>query len=340
MDTAATVVWLAPLPADGERTRALANWARTHGVSLVEPTVESPPRLPGDAADPKIAAEVDDFVDRARDAVSAGDADGADRALAAAEARLRAHPELPHAAWLMAEVERCRSMRWRRLPPVDSEAADRAWQRAEALDGGRLPGIGEQASAGAPPTATLDLGSSLAPREQAWLDGSPVRGSVPTRAGLHALAVTWDGSPIWAAWVDVPAGASSVAMDVPPPPACSAADFGGVRVEGTSVAADRVRCRSWVAVTAAARSAAVRVSTCEGNRCGPLLDWQAPEPWTLVPPPEHRDRNRWPAWATWGLVGAGAAVATGAVIILATALRPAPTETVFTLSNPSLIKGH
>jgi hypothetical protein len=331
MDAPATVVWLAPLPADADRTRALANWARTHSVSLVEPSDETPPRLSSDPADPKLAGEVDDLVERARDAVAAGDGDAVDRALAAAEARLRAHPELPHAAWLMAEVERCRSMRWRRLPPVDREAADRAWQRAEALDGGRLAGIGEQAAAAAPAAATLDLGDELPPREQAWLDGSPVRGSVPTHAGLHALVVTRDGAPIWAAWVEAPSGPSNVTMNVQPPPSCSAADFDGARVEGGSVAAERVRCPSWVAVTAADRPGAVRVSTCEGNRCGPLLDWQAPEPWTLVPPLERRDRERWPTWATWGLVGAGAAIATGAVVILATALRSAPTETRFTL---------
>jgi hypothetical protein len=332
MDTPATVVWLAPLPADADRTRALVNWARTHSVSLVDPSDEPPPGLPSDPADPKLAADVDDLVERARDAVAAGDADGVDRALAAAEARLRAHPELPHAAWLMAEVERSRSMRWCRLAPIDREAAERAWQRAEALDGGRLPGIGEQAAATAPAAATLDLRSELLPREQAWLDGSPVRGRVPTHAGLHALAVTWDGSPIWAAWVELPAGPSSVMMDVPPPPSCSAADFSGARVERGTILADRVQCPSWVAVTVADRSAAVRVSTCQGHRCGPLLDWQAPEPWTLAPSLERRNHDRLPTWATWGLVGAGAAIATGAVVILATALRPAPTETRFTLN--------
>jgi len=92
-------------------------------------------------------------------------------------------------------------------------------------------------------------------------------------------------------------------------------------------------CPSWVAVTAGDRRGAVRVASCEGNRCGPLLDWQAPEPWTLVPPLEHSDRERWPNWATWGLVGAGAAIATGAVVILATALRSAPTETRFTFGQ-------
>jgi hypothetical protein len=133
--------------------------------------------------------------------------------------------------------------------------------------------------------------------------------------------------------VELPAGPSNVTMDVQPPPTCSAGDFGGVRVEEGSVAADRVRCPSWIAVTTGDRPGAVRVSTCEGHRCGPLRDWQAPEAWKLIPSPERRNRERWPTWATWGLVGAGAAIATGAVVIVATALRPAPTETVFTVGR-------
>jgi hypothetical protein len=298
---------------------------------LVDPSNWSPPKLGIEGPDTKVAEEVDDLVDRARDAIAAADGQSADRALAAAEGRLRAHPELPNAAWLMAEVERCRSTRWRRVPPVDAEAADRSWLRAEALDGGRLPGVGEQASAQGPAAATLAVGGEVAPPAQAWLDGSPVGdASVATHQGLHALVVTWAGSPVWAAWIDVPAGASVFAIDLPAAPPCSAAEFRRVRIEGDSVVAEgQVQCPRWVVATEGDRAPAVRVATCGAGQCRSMVSWQAAPPWTALPTAQQDTRGRLPAWATWGLVGVGAAVATGAAVIVATALRPAPTEVRF-----------
>ncbi len=106
----------------------------------------------------------------------------------------------------MAEVERARATRWRRIAPEDVEAAERSWARAEALDGGRIPGIGEIAGAGHAATATVSLelpgdddarldGRPL-PRDGAGSDEATARGTtrvVATRAGPHALVVTADG---------------------------------------------------------------------------------------------------------------------------------------------------
>jgi hypothetical protein len=333
----ATVVWVAPdgpaadaaAAADPQQSRALASWGLAHGVRLADPSAVAIPVIAIDAA---VADGVEDDIDRARDAVAAHDTERAERAIEAADAALRAHAELPQAAWLMAEVERARASLWRRVAPLDLEAADRAWTRAEALDGGRVAGVGEEAAAAHAAAATVTL--AVSPGDaKAWLDGQAVDGaaSAATRAGLHALVLTWAGAPVWASWVEVPAGATAldVPLDVAPP--CSAGDVSRARVGAAGgVEAGFVRCPSWVAVEAGARPGTVRVAMCEADRCGAPVEWRAPAPWTWSPPVREDDERRsWPAWATWALVGGGAAVAAGVIAVAAGAFQQAPTETRF-----------
>jgi hypothetical protein len=94
------------------------------------------------------------------------------------------------------------------------------------------------------------------------------------------------------------------------------------------VDATGARCTQWVAALAGDTPGEVRVALCEADRCGPLLSWRSAVtlPWS---PPAERPRATWPAWATWGLVGAGAAIATGVVVFATGALQPPPPETRF-----------
>ena len=298
-----------------------------HGVKLAPPAKATVKAL---HPDPHIAEGVEGLLQSARDAVGERDGDRADRALSAAEAALRAHPELPQAAWLMAEVERARATRWRRVPPVDVDAAAAAWQRAEALDGGRVAGVGEQASASHAAGATVTI--RVVPDDaRVWFDGRPVAPgtAIDTRAGVHDLIATWDDVPIWAAWIDAPAGPSAVAVSASGAPACSSVDVTRARVTGESVDAARVRCATWVAVLAGAEHGAIRIATCEEHRCGALFDWHSPLPWTWSPPAEPDRRKGWPAWATWSIAGGGALVAAAAVVLASGVLQPAPSETRF-----------
>ncbi len=241
MDAPATLVWVAPAPPDADQTRALSSWALAHGVRLMAPNDEAVPAL---AIDPRIADDVERLLDRARDAMVARDGEAVDRVLSAAASTLRAHPELPQAAWLMAEVERARSSRLRRIAPVDEAAASAAWTRAEALDGGRVAGIGEQAAA-PPPAATLTLPAGLPASATVLLDGSPAATTtVSTRAGPHALVVLVDGSPAWASWIDAPAGTSSVQVSAPLVPGCSKIDVARAKMVGEGIDASGVRCGS------------------------------------------------------------------------------------------------
>lgn len=324
MDAPATLVWVAPAPPDADQTRALSSWALAHGVRLVAPGEDAAPSL---TVDPRIADDVERLLDRARDAMAARDGEAVDRVLSAAASTLQAHPELPQAAWLMAEVERARSSRLRRIAPVDEAAATTAWMRAEALDGGRVAGVGEQAAA-SPAAATLTLPAGLPAGATVLLDGAPAAtGTVSTYAGPHALVVVIDGYPAWASWLEAPAGTSSVHVPAPLVPACSKIDVARAGAAGESIDATGVRCGSWLAAVADGED--IRVAICTADRCGPLLPWRAPLPWTYNPPTEPSPRGGWPTWATWGLVGAGAVVVTGAVVLASGVLKPASTQTQF-----------
>jgi hypothetical protein len=326
MDTPATIVWIAPTPPDATQARSLASWAQAHSRVLTSPRDEPPPALRGD---PSIAEDVERWLDRAREAIAARDGEAVDASLGAAEAALRAHPELPQGAWLLADVERARSTRLRHVRAGDAEAAERAWMRAEALDGGRVAGIGEQASQAHPAAASLQVEVTPA-GAQAWLDGAPVSSAVETRAGPHQLLATWRGTPIWGGWLETPPGASTVHLTAPEPPPCSSHDLSRVRMAPSTAFLDAsgARCADWVAALPGDKPDEVRVAACEANHCGPLLSWRSAVtlPWS---PPAERPRTTWPAWATWGLVGAGAAIATGVVVLATGALQPPPPETRF-----------
>jgi hypothetical protein len=325
MDAAVTLVWIAPSPPDADQGQALTSWERAHGVRIVEPRDEA---IAGLAVDPRIADDVERLLDRARDAMASRDGEGVDRALAAAESTLAAHPEVPQAAWQMAEVLRARSVRLRRIAPVDEAKASEAWTRAEALDGGRVAGVGEQASA-SPAAATVAVSPWLPAGAELRVDGSIATArSLPLRAGPHALVVEIDGTPVWASWIDAPAGASSTTLTIPPLPACTRSDLSRASEAGASIDATGVRCPSWIAAVPGDADG-VRVATCSADHCGPLLAWHAPLPWTYDPTGERTSKSTWPAWATWSLVGAGAVVTTGIVILATGVLKPAPTETQF-----------
>jgi len=342
-DATATLVWLAPAQPTREERDALATWASAHGIRFAEPSDDA---LPGIAVDPQIAASVEDQLERARAAMAAADGSEVDAALSSAESLLRAHAELPEAAWLMAEVERGRSARWRRVPPMDLEAADRAWARAEALDGGRVAGLGERSASPPPssprpssPPPTSDLVIEGRTGTSLWVDGeSALPGTIRLREGPHAIVVTQNGAPVWATWVDLTAATSRIrplARRVAP---CSRPDLLQVAPAGETIVAHGVRCGRWVAAERGSVAGAVRLSTCDHDQCGLLVEWRsrlATNGASLAADQGQSQRavegsrRGWPSWATWTLVAAGVAVAAGAIVLASGVWRSAPSETRF-----------
>jgi hypothetical protein len=336
-DATATLVWLAPAQATSEERNALATWGSMHGIRLSDPTDEPYPRI---AVDTPIAAAVDDLLERARAAMAAADGDEVDTVLAQAESLLRAHAELPQAAWLMAEVERSRSTRWRRIPPRDPEAADRAWARAEALDGGRRPGLGEVAPAALPAPADLVLDGPA--DTTVWIDGmATTKRVIALHAGPHAIVATQNDAPVWATWVDLADKTSTLRWSMPSAPPCSVDDMKKAAPGGEKILAPGVRCSRWIAVERGSLPGAIRVAACQKDRCGELVEWRVGLAATAAGAEAARDQRqrdgrpaertgrRWPTWATWALVVAGVAVAAGTVVLVSGVWRSAPAETRF-----------
>lgn len=326
----ATVVWLAPEPdrVTAADRSALAEWSIAHGVHV---RLAGPASLPELRAEQSIADGVEDELGRARDALAASDADAVERALARAEAPLRAHPELPQAAWLMAEVARGWSARWMRLEPRDEARAQVAWQRAEALDGGRAAGVGETA-APAPKKVAATLAIEASGDVEVHLDGTPVSpGALSVPEGEHALVVSQGGAARFAEWVTVAVG-SELRVRVPSAPPCTTPDFAGVAQDGDTARADTVRCGAWVAVMPTATSGVIRVATCRAASCGPFTEWRVEAHRASTPPPEEPSaatRKRMPTWASIALFGAGiVATSTIAILISDAAHKPEP-ETRF-----------
>jgi hypothetical protein len=340
----ATVVWIAPAPPHVGEERAIAAWAQAKRLRLSPPADATYPALPSDPRIAGTAAAIDEQLARARDAITARDGAAADSATAMAEETVLRRPELPNAAWLLAEVLRTKATRLRRVAPADPGQADRLWQRADALDGGRVPGVGEEPAA--EPAARATLVFDRVPDGQIWLDGRPVEpGPVATKAGPHAIVALRKEAPIWAGWVEAPPGTSVVPLPHYGVPPCARADFATVDVRDGSVAAAGVQCGAWVAATVAVSataapaasptSDAVRIASCQGAVCGPLRDFRHTADWASTPAwvaavaaRGHATPSRWPAWATWTLAAAGVAAAS-VIAVVASSASSGPAETRF-----------
>ncbi|MDF2693116.1 MAG: hypothetical protein K0S65_1499 [Labilithrix sp.] len=337
MSDAPPVVWLEDGAAREDAVRALDEWARARGVRLgtFEERAAQPP------VDPSVADRIEKELDRARLAVGAADADGAERALARAEGVLREHPELPQAAWLRAEVERAWSARWQRVDPRDEARARTAWENAEALDGGRVAGIGEttfprrpkvKASIvvrGAGPQATLHLdGMPLARKERREADGAAIY-EVDVAPAEHQLLATSDGRVIFASWVAITAAETATRLSVADGGACERDRFTEVRQSDGGVSASGVDCPRWIAAVPSQRRGGVLVARCERDACGPLLEWRVEHLPTHGPPQAHGRLAGWPAWATWTLIGIGAATAASVALVATGVFESRPVEPRF-----------
>ena len=193
MSDGVPVVWLSAeraAPANAER--ALAEWGRARGLRLVAPDEAGSSML---RVDLSIGDRVEKELERGDRVACALDADAAERALARADALLRANPELPHAAWLRAEVERSWAARFSRVEPTDDVRAAEAWRHAEALDGGRVAGIGETSVASRERVrATIVVEGAGASRVVVRLDGAPLAASAGGATGRRA---TYEANTGW-----------------------------------------------------------------------------------------------------------------------------------------------
>jgi hypothetical protein len=230
-----------------------------------------------------------------------------------------------------------------RIEPRDEARAQSAWQDADALDGGRAAGVGESAfPKRARASASVVLHAAEGRNVVVRLDGAPLAGkpsgggrvtyAIDAPAAEHQLVVYLDGEPVFASWVALAAGAgpalTGIDVRLPDGGACAAASFGGVAREGGAVRASGVTCARWVAATPGENRGSVFVARCERDACGPLLEWRT-EGLTPGPAIPSTKARPWPAWATWTLVGFGAATATAITLVATGAFESRPSEPRF-----------
>lgn len=341
----ATVVWLAPGPPHADAARALSEWGRARGVRLTPAGVERSVPTTSSAIDLSVSDRVDKELARAREAIAALDADTAERSLARADALLREHPELPQAPWLRAEVQRAWASRWLRIDPKDPARAQVASQEADALDGGRVAGIGEMVAPKLAPTRVVLRVTGAAAGAIVRVDGTevPPSANLSLSPGEHQVVVSHGNAPIFASWVSVPT--VSEAPGAPPTPidvrlgddrGCGVEAFARARLDHESVHAPGVRCEHWIAAAPGPRPDTIYVARCEQETCGPLLEWRVessargPESQvTSSSSGTNAATKTWPAWATWTLVGVGAAAAATLTLVAAGAFESHPVEPRF-----------
>lgn len=328
-DVQEPVVWIAAAPPQPDQTSALSEWALARGRVLVPPSGAAPTSI---AVDLGQGDAVEDWLDEAYEAIATQDARAAERDLSAALEILVANPALPSAAWLRAEVDRAQSTLLRHEKEPDAGAADEAWMQAEALDGGRIAGVGEESAQAHPALGALTLervpASSYALAAPApasspghalalattWIDGRRMDSArFAVGAGPHAMVEIWNDGPIAAAWIDVVPGGLAVAKATAAP-ACSDMDLGRAHLEGSTVRADGVQCPRWIAASVGLMPTSVRVASCAGARCEGFLDWRMTPPWAENTPAPRRSSRRGPSVLVWGLAGAGVAVVAGVAV--------------------------
>jgi hypothetical protein len=346
----ATVVWLASGEARDDAARALREWARARGVILAPP-----PSAEASAPfvhDPALAAAADKELERAHDALSANDADAAERSLARVEALLRDHPELPEAPWLRAEVERTWSARWLRLQPRDEARARAAWENAAALDGGRVAGVGETSfpprAARVKATIVLEGPAATAPGATLYFDGvrlEPARRdadegrgratvSVEVAPAEHHVLASLGGRVVFATWLAIVGPDPTPArIALPASDACARDLFRGVRRDEGRILAPGIACPAWVAAVPGERRGSVFVARCERDQCGPLLEWRTEGFAAAGPPQAESHAAGWPRWATWAIVGAGAVAAASIALVATGAFETRVTEPRFVVGG-------
>ncbi|MEO8900535.1 MAG: hypothetical protein ABI488_02795 [Polyangiaceae bacterium] len=263
---------------------------------------------------PDVVAEVESSLEEARNGTASLEQDRALSALARADQLLRAHPELPQSAWLMAEVLEL-SADVENTEPDGAEAALTLRKRAAALEGSRAIPFTDR-TAGAADTTDAELEVPVAkpvsvvglePSDTLEWDGVEQENPVNTGAGEHHTRVLRNGRLLWAGWAKVEANELELRLPVPETVACSSDDLEGSRFEGgRALPAAHARCDSYV-LARARMGGGIEAAVCERNTCGRVVVW------------EHAGSSiahdtKKPLWPYAVALGAGALAVTGLVL--------------------------
>ncbi len=328
MGQTAVLVWLGLAVPQAAHQAELDAWAKSHSLELTRPpqaAVEAP------AYDAALATKIEALLDQANlFAGSMQKAQAAER-LQKAESLLRANPELPQAAWLMAE-------RFRLEARITTDAARQteAQQRAFVLEGVRTEvygrssptrATGARSSAPTHPAASDAFAKQrrvyrlvgILRSDEVYVDGVLAQHSTQLVPGEHHLRVLRARALVWSGWMQFGEQAS-IRIPAPAPEPCSDHDFLGTTLQASTLrVGPHTRCPNWVAAAPDAEGK-LWIAECHATRCTAprVLESSA----VLSPPlasprspggDAHPDSG-WPAWATYVVTGVGVAAATGIVL--------------------------
>lgn len=302
----------------------LSRYELERGVELGPPTREAMrPPSPYPSYDATLVERLEAELDEARTLGSSLDEQGALALLDRVERELLLHPELPQAAFLLAERHRVAASVRARSPDgsADAQALERA---ARALEGSRAASFGE-----APLSAPADDARvrvrvrGLDARDRLEIDGVAGPHERDLAEGQHHVRVLRGDALAHAAFIEIARDASDLDLGLAPLVACSPDDLRGITGERgfmPSVPAG-VTCRRWVALRRSPRG--LELAECTFDRCrsfSPLRAAKAPSQRAPLPP-----EQRFPTWATIALAGLGA-VGTGSLILWSAGVfdRPEP----------------
>jgi len=252
-----------------------------------------------------VVAEIERLLERARTDGAALAEDEARSALSEVERLLRAHPELPQAAWLMAERHHLAATLAERTR-ASSSAELR--QRARALEPVRAATFGQDpASAPALTRAfRIDVRGPRAADRVEW-DGAETSFPAVVRAGEHQLRVLRDGELIWAGWVSVTPEHPVLELDAVRVLPCSSTDIGATRNGALGPEAPRdVLCPAWAVLRI--QNGRPEIAMCRRSNCG---RWYAAAPLVKAAAPKRKPaESEFPRWAGYAIAGAGTVLLT------------------------------
>jgi hypothetical protein len=302
-------------PTASEKT-AIATYERSRQTKVevrIAPSKGSVPSLPATtypAYDAELALRLEAELDAARTAAASLDERRALEILSGVELELRAHPELPQAAWLMAE-------RWRiaeRVGELTNSERARFAARAETLEGRRATEFGAPAEpeAALPSVRVTVEGPSA--RDRLELDGHTVGREVSTFAGEHHVRVLRGERLLFASWVTLGEGATALVLRLAPIVACSDEDLAGVRVlAGRALPVPGTSCARWS--IALRERGGLSIAECFGDRCGPFSFYSGrpSSALALLPPQPPREESS-SVFLTVALGGAAVLATTLAIL--------------------------
>ena len=323
---ALVVLWLGAPAAQPEYRGEIAQWAAERGYRPVAPEVRA-----GAAYDAAAAHRIETLLEDAKTT-----APGSANVFEELDRLLAEHPELPQAAWLMAERYALEAQQRAREALPGGDAGLQLTLRSRALEGARATAFGTDASlepSAAPAHEPIEL-LGVRARDELSIDGSPLFAGRQLAPGRHHVQLWRARTSVWAGWVDV---GSPARVQIPDPtPACHDLDLLGTELTALAPApAPGVRCNSW-AVASPDESGGLRLARCQGSRCGAWeLQSHGAATRGVTAQAPAAERNGVPGWVTWGALGAGVLAGTALVLWRTGVFAPASDSTEFVFTGPT-----